>query len=256
MQKQIISLILSASLLSGCSLSASQSTTSATQPTPLTTAQDILTSSANAMLKLDSYEYTLKTVSNFGDSEIISNSAAVMFPAAGDAMTTNEEAGFSNTTYLKNNIMYMQDPGTGNWVFLSMPPEDRNAITIDAAVNSYMEAQETEDGYVVSSLRPLNTLEFYTITGTAEKEMNNIQAMADQGVTMETMAELWLDKDFRYIKVIYDQVTTSSGVSTGTTYEYQYSKYNGAEPVVVPEEILTKAKEFDPTGNSGEPDAP
>lgn len=215
-------------------------------PDPEEQPQYILAQSANAMLTADSYEYTQTSVSDFGESQITYVTEAVMFPVKGDGMITREEAGFRNTTYLKDNIMYREDTSTGDWVYLPMEPQDDSPVEIHERVNGYMEAMKTDDGYVVSSTRPLDLLEFYSVTGIEEKEQETIQILEEQGVSLETMVEIWLDEEYRFIKVIYDQVTTSAGVSTGTLDEYEYSNYGSAPEVTVPQEVLDEAVEYVP----------
>lgn len=208
--------------------------------------QHILAQSANAMLQADSYEYTQTSVSDFGETKITSVTEAVMFPVRGDGMITSEEAGYRNTTYLKDNIMYREDTATGQWVFLPVEAPDDGPVRIHERVNGYLEALKTEEGYVISSIRPLDLMEFYSITGIEEKEQETIRILQEQGVTLETMVEIWLDEEYRFQKVIYDQVTTAAGISTGTLDEYEYHSYGTAPEVTVPQDVLDQAVEYDP----------
>lgn len=272
MKINLIALSLTAVLLTGCGLTAgnapSDSTTagtdtlsgltggtvpSVTDPLPVSEPQPkenqpqyILAQSANAMLETPSYEYTKTSVSNFADTQITSITEAVIFPLKGDGMITKEEAGFRNTTYMKDNMMYREDSATGSWIYLPMTPPEDTPVKIHERVNDFMEVLPTEEGYVLNSTRPLDLLEFYSLTGIEEKEQYTIKILKDQGVIIETMVEIWLDKEYRFVTVIHDQVTTSQDVSTGELDEYEYRNYDQAPEVVIPDEVLTEAVEYQP----------
>lgn len=291
MKKNLIYLILTAVLLTGCGLTVAepkedtsglaivQSTAPETIPVPMTDSvpavtlpdtkpalegssgetmiplqepQYVLHQSANAMIQADSYEYTQTSVSHFGENQISYVTEAVMFPLKGDGMITREESGFQSITYLKNHIMYREDTATGKWVYIPMAPPDVSPVEVHERVNDYMEVQRTEEGYLLSSNRPLTLLEFYSITGIEESEKETIQALEEQGVSLETMVQIRLDEEYRFMTVVYDQVTTSGGVTSGTLDEYEYRNYGSAPEVVVPPEILDEAVEYVSDPNASE----
>lgn len=257
--KKIIAGILFSSLfLSACALTvsgtdtASQTVTAALTVPDAHSVREILEESANAMLKVQSYNYVSTNVSKFGTSEVTSTTKATVHPILGDGWIETAQGGTVNTTYLKNNTMYMVDPGTQSWVFVDMPKSaGNNKITINAKVNEYMTLEKIDSGYRLQSIRPLSALEFYMLSGIEGKEMQNLADMVNQGIVLNTVVELELDPEFRYRKVIYDQVTTAGGVSTQSYQEYTYSNYDKADPVVVPPAIMANALKFDPDSVPG-----
>lgn len=262
--KLLLVLILSMGLtLSGCSLTTGSANSTPTQTAttlssepitaPLEDVNDVrsvLNQSADAMLKVESYEYVATDLSKLGGSEVSSTTTATVFPILGDGWIQTTQNGVINSTYLKNNRMYMVDPRNQSWVFVDMPKSSTNASsTINPKVKDYMTLTKTDKGYLIRSIRPLSALEFYMLSGIEGKEMQNLADMVNQGVSLDTVVEMELDQDFRYKKVTYDQVTTTGGVSTQNFQVYEYSNYNTAAPVVIPEEILTSALPLD-TGSA------
>lgn len=250
-------------LLSACNLTVAQTvpmTENSIETTPITTAATVpdevsasyvLNQSANAMLKVQSYEYISTTVSKFGTSEVTSTTKATIFPIQGDGWNETIQNNTKNTTYLKANVMYMVDPRTQSWVFVEMPKSTGfTQITVNPKVNDYMTLQKTDSGYLLKSIRPLSALEFYMLSGIEGKEMQNLADMVDQGIALDTVVEIELDAEYRYKQVIYDQVTTTGGVSTQSYLKYEYSNYNSADPIVVPEDILKSAVKLN-TGMDG-----
>lgn len=256
-------LLLSVSLfLTSCSLSVSSADLSTSIPevtqspssaSSIPIDQDVrsvLNQSANAMLKVQSYEYVSTDISKFGSSEVTSATTAKVFPIQGDGWIQTTQTGAVNTTYLKNNRMYMVDPRNQSWVFVEMPKSSgTTSVTINPKVNDYMTIRRTDTGYVINSIRPLSALEFYMLSGIEGKEMQNLADMVTQGIALDTVVEIELDQDFRYKKVIYDQVTTTGGVSTQNFQTYEYSNYDTATPVVIPDDILNSAVPLD-TGSA------
>lgn len=232
----------------------------ASQPAPTTTpsasipsaetgtARFVLQQSAEAMMRAQSYEYTMESMTNFGDSEVTSQTQATVFPHEGDGMSRTRQEEDETVTYLKQNRMYLKEPASGDWVYVDMPqPAAPTPVTIHPRVNEYMTLEKTPDGgYVLSSERPLSALEFYSLTGMEVKEAQTLKDMEAQGQTMETMAVIVLDGAFRYQEVSYEQVTESGGLSTHTILSYTYSNYDAAQKVVVPTEILQTAVPLDP----------
>ena len=262
-------LLLGASLaLGSCSLKVADTKPGAASATiPVTavstvpdeeTARYILNQSANAMLKVESYDYTSTSVSRFGNSEVTSTTKATVFPIKGDGWIETTQNEKTNTTYLKANVMYMLDPRSQEWVYVDMPNSSGSAeIIINAKVNDYITLSKNDSGYILKSTRPLSALEFYRLTGIEQKEMKNLADMVDQGTTLETVVEMELDSEYRYRKVTYDQVTTTAGVSTSNVLQYEYTNYNSAKPIEIPAEILEKAVKLQtqPSQGSNSPDA-
>lgn len=224
------------------------SSPSAQEETP----RSVLQRSADAMLSVQSYDYTSESMTNFGESEASSQTEATVFPQQGDGRILTRQSGSETVSYLKNNRMYMLDPLKNAWVYVDMKnPAAQPAGEIHPRVNEYMALEKTKDGgYVLSSERPLSALEFYSLTGLEVQEAETLKQMEAQGQTMETMAVLVLDSAFRYKEVSYEQVTESGGLSTHTVLTYLYSNYDAAEEIVVPEDILQQAVPLDPDGQS------
>ncbi len=207
--------------------------------------QTVLQRSANAMLTVESYDYTSTNVANFGGEDVESATAATIFPGNGDGRITTTQGEVRDTTYLKNNRMYMMDPLTEKWVYMDLADEsEAEAIVIHDRVNEYMTVTEINGEYVLTSDHPLDALQFYSLTGIEVKQKETLDQMASQGQTMETMVEFILDDQFRYRKVTYEQVTTTAGVSTHNVSSYTYSNYNEAEEIIIPQEILEGAIPF------------
>lgn len=211
----------------------------------------ILQQSADAMLDVESYYYTATSSSNFGEQNIESETDATIFPAKGDGRITSTQQGISSTTYLKNNRMYMLDPLSEKWVYMDMPKEsEAKPVTIHERVNDYMTIIEKDNQYLITSTHPLDAFEFYSLTGIEIQQKETLDLMESQGQTMETLVEFVLDENFRYLNVSYEQVITTAGISTYTFSSFDYSNYNQAEEVIIPDEILKEAKAVDSqTGN-------
>ena len=204
--------------------------------------QSILQQSADAMLAVVSYNYVASSSSKLGEQTIESETQATMFPAKGDGHITTTQGDKSSTTYLKNNRMYMIDPLSEKWVYMDMPKDpEAKQVTIHERVNDYMTLKKQDNQYLLTSEYPLNALEFYSLTGIELQQKETIDNMDAQGQTMETLVELLLDENFRYVNVTYDQVLTTGGIKTYTFSSYDYSNYNQAEEIIIPDNILEQA---------------
>lgn len=213
------------------------------------TARFILQKSADAMMRVHSYDYTSSSVAEFGDTEVVTTTKATIHPLLGNGKIMTKQADILDTTYLLNHRMYMEDPSTGSWVYLDMPVDKTSTIRIHARVNDYIDVTRSGDDIILVSTHPLSALEFYSLTGIEIKEKDTLAQMEAQGQTMETMVEFILDQEYRYKKVSYEQVTTTAGVSTHTVTTYDYSNYNSAPEIELPDKIHKEAVPYQPEGN-------
>lgn len=220
-----------------------------TQPpasVPVTDIRWVLERSANAMLAVSSFEYSAVATSNYGGEDEITKTRAVLFPKQGDGRIETTQGSSTGTTYLKDHRMYMVDPESGQWVYLQMDPPDETPVVIHQRVNELMTMTREGRNLILTSVRPLNALEFYSLTGIEVQEQATLEAMAKLGQTMETMVTYILDEAYRYQTVVYEQVVTTAGASTFTASSYEYSAYDQALPISVPRDILAEAVPLDP----------
>lgn len=214
---------------------------------PVTDVRTILERSANAMVAISSYEYRAVATTNYGGEDETTSTTAVIFPRQGDGRIETTQGGSVGTTWLKDHRMYMIDPESKQWVYLQLDPPEERPVVIHQRVSELMTLSRDGQDLVLTSVRPLNALEFYSLTGIEEQEQATLETMASLGQTMETMVTFILDEAYRYKTVLYEQVVTTSGVSTFTASSYEYSAYDQAPPVEVPREILSGAIPLDPS---------
>ncbi|PKK40638.1 hypothetical protein ABB02_00087 [Clostridiaceae bacterium JG1575] len=205
---------------------------------------EILTKMASAKAALQSYEFKSQTSIQIADRLIESKSIGVEFPHRGDGMRKSIGEDGELLTYLKDHVMYMQDPASKEWLKAKLPPSAvPKSEAIDPSTDQYLKARKTPTGWALESLRPLNLKEFYRITGQESLEAENIEHYAAAGVSTETTIQYMLNEDFLPVRQESRQVTVSNSGTTITIITEEFFNHNQAPEVSVPSNVLNNAKQ-------------